>query len=360
MYLVGALLCGLAAGGWLTLWSGRWRGWLAPLAGTLWLVELLWYAYGVNAQCDPKLYYPPIPALQRVAHSTPGRVIGFQCLPAILAESQGLNDIRGYDAVDPARLVDLVMLAADPRLSPPPARIPYALTQWLTPKVAWRPPGLRLHPILDMLAVRYIVFRGTPPAELRAAFSGPDYWIMTNPNALPRVYVPWEVETIADDQDRLDRMANPGFNPAHVAYVEQPVDLPALCEGTAKIVEEIPTRITVSLDMKTRGLVVLADLWDKGWKAYLDGKPAPILRTNHALRGVVAPAGKATLEFRYEPASFAWGVRLAAASLLATLGWLVAGLWLGRVQPSTSPEPTPAKEKPLPTSERPRRDRGRR
>ena len=267
----------------------------------------------------------------RVAHSTPGRVIGFQCLPAILAASQGLNNIRGYDAVDPARLVDLVMIAADPRWLREP-RIPYALTQWLTPNITGEPPNFRLHPILDMLAVRYVIFRGTPPQSVQPDFSGPDYFVLTNRNALPRVYVPWEVETIADDKDRLDRMANPGFNPAHVAYVEQPVDLPALCEGTAKIVEEIPTRITVSLDMKTRGLVVLADLWDKGWNAYLNGKPAPILRTNHAVRGVLVPVGKATLEFRYESASFAWGLRLAAAGWLATLGWLGAGLWLGGVE----------------------------
>ena len=50
-----------------------------------------WYAYGVNAQRHPALYYPPIPTLQQVAHSTPGRVIGYNCLPAILAQSQGLN-----------------------------------------------------------------------------------------------------------------------------------------------------------------------------------------------------------------------------------------------------------------------------
>ena len=60
---------------------------------------------------------------------------------------------------------------------------------------------------------------------------------------------------------------------------------------------------------------------------------------------VVVPAGKATLEFRYEPASFAWGLRLAAMSLLATLGWLVAGLWLGRGQPSPPSQPAPANVK---------------
>ena len=73
--------------------------------------------------------------------------------------------------------------------------------------------------------------------------------------------------------------------------------------------------------METPGLVVLADHWDKGWRANLNGNPVPILRVNHALRGVVVPAGAGTLEFQYAPASFAWGLRLSALGAIALLGW---------------------------------------
>ena len=82
--------------------------------------------------------------------------------------------------------------------------------------------------------------------------------------------------------------------------------------------------------METPGLVVLADLWDKGWQAYLNGKRVPILRANHAIRGVVVPAGSGTLEFRYAPASFAWGLRLAGLAAVALLVWL--GIALRRRQ----------------------------
>ena len=174
--------------------------------------------------------------------------------------------------------------------------------------------------------MRYVLFRGTPPRPLHADLAGDDYWVLENKRALPRVFVPERVETIADDQTRLGRMAAGEFNPRQVAFAETPLDLPATCRGSAKIVDEIPTRITVSVNLQTPGLVVLADLWDAGWKAYLNDQPVPILRVNHALRGVVAPAGEAMLEFRYEPASFAWGMRLSAVAALATLGWLGIGL----------------------------------
>jgi hypothetical protein len=151
--------------------------------------------------------------------------------------------------------------------------------------------------------------------------------VLVNSNALPRTFVPHRVETATEDKARLAKLAAEDFNPREVAYVESPVDLPSPCRGSASIVEEIPMRVRVAVQMETPGLVVLADLWDKGWQAYWNGQRVPILRTNHAIRGVVVPAGSGTLEFRYAPASFAWGLRLAGLALVALVAWLGIALW---------------------------------
>ena len=74
--------------------------------------------------------------------------------------------------------------------------------------------------------------------------------------------------------------------------------------------------------METAGLVVLADNWDKGWHAYYNGKPVPVLRANYAIRGVVVPAGTGTLEFIYRPASLMLGLWLAGFAAIVLLGWL--------------------------------------
>lgn len=311
-YMVGGMLCGLGAVGWLILWSGKtWRPWAVPALGVILVGDLLWFAHDRSAQCDPALYYPRLPMLEELANATPGRIIGYDCLPATLPQTHGLRDVRGYDAVDPARLMALMAIAAEtnsPTLS-------YALTQNLIPRVQFLPPdGIRLAPVLDMLGVRHVIFRGTPPPEMRPAFQGPDYWALVNHAALARAFVPQRVETVVDDRERLRLLASLQFNPRAVAYVEAPVNLPAACRGEAAIITELPTRVTMSVKMETPGLVVLADLWDQGWKAYLGGNPVPILRANQALRGVVVNAGVATLEFRYEPQSLAWGLRLAAVA----------------------------------------------
>ena len=51
--------------------------------------------------------------------------------------------------------------------------------------------------------------------------------------------------------------------------------------------------------------------------------PAPILSANYLFRGVLIPAGKSTVEFRYEPRSFQAGLALslAAVMVLAGLTW---------------------------------------
>jgi Bacterial membrane protein YfhO len=318
-YTVTAVLCGLGVVGWLLLMfqkSARFR--FFPLLAMLLLGDLLWFGYGRSAQCDPALYFPRIPVLDEIARSVPGRVIGINCLPPSLAIMAGLNDIRGYDAIDPARMVELLETTAEPG-----DKLPYAATQFLLPKAEIQPPGIiRLPPALDMLGLRYLIFRGAPPESFHPPFQGDDYWALVNSNALPRAFIPKSVETIPDSRDELKKISSPEFSPAEVAYVESAVGLPAACRGAVQITGEIPTRITMSVKMETAGLVVLADNWDNGWRAYYDGKPVPVLRANYAVRGVVVPAGTGTLEFIYQPASLILGLWLAGSVATALLCWL--------------------------------------
>jgi hypothetical protein len=288
------------------------------------LADLLWFGIGRYSQCDPALYYPRIPALEQLARADPGRVIGYSCLPALLASTHGLRDIRGYDPIVPARLFDLMKLASDPRS----AVFDYGLMQWLTPVAVPTPEGgIRLPPVLDMLNVRYVIFRGSPGPSDHPFLQGPDYFVLPNRSALPRAFIPSRVEAVPEDTARLGKLGSANFNPREVAYVESSLDLTGPCRGTAEIIDETPTRVRLAIHMETSGLVILSDLWDRGWQAYLDGKLVPILRANHAVRGVLAPAGSGVVEFRYEPASFALGVRLAGLAFVILLAWAGMAIW---------------------------------
>jgi hypothetical protein len=328
-YTVAAIFCGLGFVGWLLVWfqkAGAFR--LFSCLVTFLLADLLWFGYGRSAQCDPAQYYPKIPALDAISRSVPGRFIGVNCLPPAVAAGAGLDDIRGYDSVDPSRMVALLSSVAEPGDEPS-----FAATEFLVPTNDISPPDrIRLPPILDMLNVRYVVYRGAPSPEMHPAFESPDYWVLINSNALPRAFVPNSLENVSDARAELAKLSAPQFNPRDVAYVESGITLPDSPRGTAHITRETATHVTIGVHMETPGLVVLADRWDAGWHACYNGKPAPILRTDYAIRGVVVPAGDGVVEYSYRPASLMLGLGLAGLAATILLACFVISLGKNRLE----------------------------
>ncbi|HEV2211453.1 MAG TPA: hypothetical protein VG167_22020 [Verrucomicrobiae bacterium] len=316
---VAASLCAAALGCWVCLrWKPAWQPRLVAVLGVLCVAELIWFSSERVIQSDPNLYYPKIGALAEVAAAGRVRVIGWHCLPASLAYMAGLADVRGYDGVDPARMVNLLATTSDGWFG----GYPYALTQWLAPAFKPNSDGtLTLPSVLNMLGVRYVVFRRPPPTPLHAAFHSEDYWVVANSAALPRVFVPGRVETISDEAACRARLGSAGFDPREVALVNSELALPQVCRGSAEVLSETPSKIVLQAQMQTAGLVVLGDNWDSGWRAWLDGRPAVVLRVNETLRGVISPAGSHRLILRYRPRSFYLGLVLSAFSFLCLLIW---------------------------------------
>jgi hypothetical protein len=88
----------------------------------------------------------------------------------------------------------------------------------------------------------------------------------------------------------------------------------------------------VDVDVETPGAAILrlADMWYPDWTVRVDGRPAELLRADHALRAVAVPAGRHRVEFRYESPSVRQGMVLSLASVVAALLLLGAGWVLGR------------------------------
>lgn len=61
------------------------------------------------------------------------------------------------------------------------------------------------------------------------------------------------------------------------------------------------TMVYESNSPKTRFAVFSEVYYPKGWTATIDGKDVSIFQTNFVLRGLVVPAGKHTIEFKYNP-----------------------------------------------------------
>jgi hypothetical protein len=309
------------------LWKRRPRHWhaisLLALAGLM-LGELWWNGWGITKQYDPSWYYAETPVIRELRERTAKtgeRICGFaSSLPVNLNQMFQLSDVRGYDAVDPQAMMDLLRAAAKADRSGGLHEVEYAVTLYFMPQES---------PILDMLGVRYRLLPAGARTDQKPLLHGQRRDVYLNEKALPRAFVPRSVEQ-KKAEEIVAALAEPQFDPAAVAYVAEEVGLPAgPYRGGARLREALPTRVTLDLQMETAGLVVLSDLYFPGWQAHLNGSEVPIWRTNHAVRGVVVPAGKSELVFEYWPQSFVWGLWLTGGGLLALAVWSFA-VWKGQ------------------------------
>jgi uncharacterized membrane protein YfhO len=68
--------------------------------------------------------------------------------------------------------------------------------------------------------------------------------------------------------------------------------------------------------------------YDRGWKAFIDGKEVPIIKTNYVLRGLAVPAGAHKIEFRFEPASYIMGTRITSISQIILVVVFIIALYM--------------------------------
>lgn len=133
-----------------------------------------------------------------------------------------------------------------------------------------------------------------------------------------------------DDKEMFELMLREDFNPRQEATVladewRQFGFDGAGDSGSLTVTSYEPGLITGTYEGATPALLVLTESHYPGWRAYIDGKEAPILLTNLMYQGVVSPAGEHSIEFRFEPASVRVGQIISAGSVIVALLLLVLG-----------------------------------
>ncbi|TMA36582.1 MAG: YfhO family protein [Deltaproteobacteria bacterium] len=178
-------------------------------------------------------------------------------------------------------------------------------------------------PLVELMGVRFFMVEdgdGPPPdagGRWKLVRREGGVSLYEDPGAMPRAFVAADVEVIPDAEALLRRMAD--ANLRRVAFVEETAGetLPAGVGGDAEVERYEANRVAVETRAAHGGLLVLTDRWDAGWKAFVDGTPARVYRTDYLFRGVSVPPGVHTVEFVYRPASFVVG---AFGSLLGVVG----------------------------------------
>jgi hypothetical protein len=245
----------------------RWAWW--PVLPAVALIDLLLAHGGILRAVPLDRLYPETGAV-RFLQDQEGRVAGLgEALRPNAALVYGLFDPRGDDPVKLERYEAVYRSFApeDPVYFEP-------IRRWDDP---W----------LDRLGVRWVV--AGPQEEMagaRLAYQGADARVYERPGALPLVRWTEGGGALVDEG-----MTRPGF---------------------WKISWWTPRRSTL----------VVAETWERGWRASAGGKPVPVVPVDGALLGVELGPGAGTLELRYRPAGLVAGAWLSVLGVLGALGVL--------------------------------------
>ncbi len=215
--------------------------------------------------------------------------------------------------------------------------------------------------VFDMLNTRYFI---APGGE------GEDARVQRSPSALGNAWFVSEMRLVNSPEEELDSLGT--FNPGETAIIHNEFSdyvngLTLNKAGSISLTDYKPNALTYKSESESEQLAVFSEIWygpDKGWQAYIDGKPAEHIRANYILRAMRIPAGSHTIEFKFDPQAFKTGKSISITSslllLLALFGW---GGWQGWLysrklaaeeiaKPATPKREAPAAAKPKPRKKR--------
>lgn len=138
------------------------------------------------------------------------------------------------------------------------------------------------------------------------------------PAALPRAWVVG-CARVADQGAAFAALGDPSFEPEREVILAADPGGQGACgpAGAARIVSSRGDRVELEVEAESSGFLVMADAYDPGWRASLDGRPLTVLRANVAFRAVAVPPGRHAVALVYRPWSVTAGLAVSVASLLA-------------------------------------------
>lgn len=213
--------------------------------------------------------------------------------------------------------------------------------------------------LFDARTEMFLALLPSDRGRFQLAHSG-DVKVYAHQDALPRAYLVPQAVAVDDAQGALHTLAQPDFDPAQFAVLENPVPQALLsqlaqtipadgaipAEGAnaaepenmhtqrmhAQIIAYHAEEVIIEVETAQPALLVLSDVYYPGWRATIDGQTTPIYRANHLFRAVFVPPGAETVVFQFRPQSYTQGLWLSGAGVVLLMGLLGIG-WAVRKSP---------------------------
>ena len=268
------------------------------------------------------------PRLQRLVVADQGEVTA--ALPGNFPAFLGVEDAGAYNPLPPARYEQFFRALEPDRPGKTSVAYGGAGVGSLHDPASPHPPlpapsGIRFVLTRDAVPLQHGLVDRTPPGT-------GGFRLLERTTTLPRATFVREVDVIEVADARLAALARRDRDVAHRVVLEDP-EAPRPARGLTAddsadvtIVEHADERVVVRVRTDVDGYLRLADPYDPGWRATVDGTAMPIHVADHYLRAVYVAPGEHEVVFTFDGARVLWPERLGLAALLG----VAALLWLGR------------------------------
>lgn len=179
--------------------------------------------------------------------------------------------------------------------------------------------------VLNMLNVKYVIQKDKEGKEFPV--SNPDVngnaWFVSQVKLVNSA--DQEMKALENlDSKNVAVVNNKDFQLKNVAFAKD-------SSATITLENYKPNYLKYVSNNSNEGLAVFSEMYyGKGWNAYIDGKSVSHIRVDYVLRALNIPAGKHTIEFKFEPQVIKTGSTITLISSIGMLLLLVGGIYFER------------------------------
>lgn len=175
--------------------------------------------------------------------------------------------------------------------------------------------------IFNMLNTRYIIYNTeAPPLVNKYAFG--NAWFVK------------DIKMVNNADEELKEVGE--INPAKTVVVDKRYEKELLgfipksdSTATIKLIDYKPNDLKYESNTSAEQLAVFSEIYYKdGWNAYVDGELKPHFGGDWVLRVMRVPAGKHTIEFKFEPTRYKTGEKISFASAVVLILLALGSLFM--------------------------------
>ncbi len=178
---------------------------------------------------------------------------------------------------------------------------------------------------VNMLNAKYIIGAANTAEGRRAV-------LVENPNAFGNAWFVNQIKNVANADSAILSLKNTDLK--KIAIVNQKIGLEeknfnASTNNNISLTSYLPNKLTYIYKANSEQFAVFSEIYyEKGWKAFINGKESNIYEVDFLLRGLKVPSGEGTIEMIFEPYSHEIGVSLTYISSLLILLAIGGGIYM--------------------------------